>query len=316
MTKKIAFLLFDQFQILDVTGPAQVISSANEMLPKPAYDIKYISPQGGLCRSTCGIHMETQSLCDLNGFDSLIISGGKGSRNACEDPEIIRYVTQQSPKVKRLISICTGAFILSKAGLIDGKRVTTHWAYADRLQRQNPRLAVEPDALFIREGRIITSAGVTAGMDLALSVIEEDQGKEIAREIARMMVIFYRRPGGQSQFSAFQVAQASQNDQFTQLCLEISKNPNRDYRISQLAEQVNMCLRTFMRRFSREIGMPPAKFVEKARLDAARQALEETDLNLDQIAYQSGFHSPEVLRRTFHRHMAISPNEYRARFGG
>ena len=215
-----------------------------------------------------------------------------------------------------MVSICTGAFILSAAGLLDHKRVTTHWAYAERLQKNNPRLLVEPDALYIRQGNITTSAGVTAGMDLALFLIEEDVGKDIAREVARHMVIFYRRPGGQSQFSAFQMTPSAQDDPFHDLCQDIIAHPNRDHRISRLAEEVMMTERTFIRRFSRATGLSPGKFVEKARIDSARRALEGTSLNLDQIAHDSGFHSSEVLRRTFHRHMAISPKEYRQRFGG
>lgn len=314
--KKIAFLLFDQFQILDVTGPAQVLSGANELTSSTrAYHIQYLSLSGGPCRSSCGMNIETEPLCHLAGYDSLIISGGNGSREAARDPDILTFLRQQAPLVRRLISICTGTFLLSAAGLIDHKTVTTHWAYADQLQQENPRLTVNADALYIRQGQIITSAGVTAGMDLALSLVEEDLGRQIATTLARHMVIFYRRPGGQSQFSAFQLAQATQDETFTNLCLTIMKNPGQDYRIGRMAEDAHMTERTFIRHFTREVGLPPGKFVEKARLENARRALEETRLNLDQIAHQCGYSSPEILRRNFHRNMNISPTEYRQRFG-
>ncbi|HEC00608.1 MAG TPA: GlxA family transcriptional regulator [Sphingomonadales bacterium] len=314
--KKIAFLLFDQFQILDVTGPAQVFSCVNEIREQPAYDIHYLSTEGSLCRATCGMAMMTEKIYDLAGYDSLIISGGRGTRAACADRALIAFIKAQSARVRRIISICTGTFLLSEAGLVDGKRVTTHWAYADRLKKQNARLQVIPDALYIRQGKVITSAGVTAGMDLALSLIEEDFGAEMAKEVARQMVIFYRRPGGQSQFSSFQMADMPEDDPLGQLCLHIAAHPKGDYRLSQLAHRMNMTERTFLRHFQRNIGQSPAKFIEKARLDHARRALEETSQNLDQIAHAAGFHSPEVLRRTFHRHLSISPKEYRERFGG
>ena len=313
---KIAFILFDKFQILDVTGPAQVFSSANDLCKTPAYDISYLSIKGGACRATCGMSVETQKITDLSGFDSLVISGGQGSRQAAEDPKLLRLLQQQEPHAQRLVSICTGAFILSAAGLLEGKRVTTHWAYADRLSRKNPNLTVEPDALFIQQGHITTSAGVTAGMDLALHLVKNDLGKDIAKEISRHMVIFYRRPGGQSQFSAFQMSEDASETAFGQLCRDIIDQPNDDYRISRMAARVNMSERTFIRRFTHDMGLPPAKFVEKSRMDNARHALEQTTLNLDQIAHQSGFQSSEVLRRAFHRHMTISPKEYRQRFGG
>ncbi|VAX04418.1 Transcriptional regulator, AraC family [hydrothermal vent metagenome] len=314
--KKIAFILFDQFQILDVSGPAQIFSSVNDIAEKAFYEIDYYTANGGPCRSTCGMIMETRRLREYSSSHSLIISGGQGTKTAAEDPTLIHFLKQEAHKVDRLISICTGAYILSEAGLLDGKRVTTHWAYADQLQKKNPKLSVEPDALYIRQGNVITSAGVTAGMDLALSLIEEDMGKEMAREVARYMVIFYRRPGGQSQFSTFQGIGCEDEDPFAPLCHEIITHPGGDYRISSLAEKTHMTERTFTRRFTQQIGLTPAKFVEKARLDNARRALEETRLNLDQIAHEAGFHSPEVLRRSFQRHMAISPREYRERFGG
>ncbi|WP_417624531.1 GlxA family transcriptional regulator [Paremcibacter congregatus] len=313
--RKIAFLLFDQFQILDVTGPAQVLSSANELAPGGVYDIHYLSLVGGPCRATCGMMIDTEPFRDLTGFDSLIISGGDGSRKAATDPITVQYLKQEAPKLRRLISICTGAFLLAAAGLVDGKTITTHWAYATQLQKKNPRVTVNPDALYIRQGAIITSAGVTAGMDLALALVEEDQGRQAATTIARHLVIFYRRPGGQSQFSAFQIAQETKTKDFADLCLQIMTHPNRDYRIPQMAEDAHMTERTFIRHFTRAVGLSPGKFVEKARLENARRALAETRLNLDQIAHQCGYSSPEILRRNFQRHMAVSPSEYRQRFG-
>jgi transcriptional regulator GlxA family with amidase domain len=220
-----------------------------------------------------------------------------------------------STRVRRLVSICTGAFLLAEAGLLDGLRATTHWAYCDRLAADYPKIDVEPDRIFLRENSISTSGGITSGIDLALSLVEEDWGREIALNTARYMVVFLKRPGGQSQFSGFLVSDATNDADLRALQVWIMENPADDLRVEAPADRVSMSPRNFARVFQMETGITPAKFVEKARIDAARHLLGTRDDRIETVALMAGFGDPERMRRAFIRNLGINPHDYRASFG-
>jgi len=311
--KKIAFICFENFQILDLTGPMQVFESSR-LAGKKYYEIHTLSRAGGLIKCSAGLRVDTQTLQSLENFDSMIIVGGKGTFKACNDSELIQFIKVQTKLVKRTISICTGSFILSKAGLLDGKKATTHWRYLDRLAERNPSIVIEQDSLYIRDKNIITSAGVTAGIDLALSLVEEDISREIAIQIARNLVIYYHRSGGQQQFSEPLKTQSFEDQTFGHLCLNIINHPKHNYTVTSMAESMNMSPRNFSRRFTRAVGISPGKYVEKIRLDTAKTLLENTQYSIENIAQKTGF-SHEVLRRTFLRHFGITPSKHRIHFG-
>jgi transcriptional regulator GlxA family with amidase domain len=210
--------------------------------------------------------------------------------------------------------ICTGVFLLAEAGLLDGRRAVTHWAYCDELARRYPAIRVEPDPIFLRDDRFYTTAGVTAGMDLALALVQDDLGRDVALAIARLLVLFLKRPGGQSQFSAHLAAQLDGDSPIAMLQRWILNHLDTDLTIEALAERVHMSPRNFARHFQREAGAPPGVFVERARLDAARRALEDGEHRLETIARHCGFTSAEILRRLFQRRMGLSPTAYRERF--
>jgi transcriptional regulator GlxA family with amidase domain len=217
-------------------------------------------------------------------------------------------------RVRRLASVCSGSFILAEAGLLDGRRATTHWLGVDLMRERYPRIAVEPDAIFVRDGHIFTSAGVTAGIDLALAMVEEDLGHALALAVARRLVVFLKRPGGQSQFSSHLAAQAKPVGVLKDLPAWILEHLGSDLAVERLAERAGMSPRNFARVFTREMGTTPAKFVERARVDAARRGMEDGGLSLEDIAGRAGFSSAEHMRRTFRRHVRVVPHDYRKRF--
>jgi transcriptional regulator GlxA family with amidase domain len=216
--------------------------------------------------------------------------------------------------VRRLASVCTGAFFLAEAGLLDGRRATTHWAYCERLARRYPRVQVEADTLFVREGRIYTAAGVTAGMDLALAMVEEDHGREVALAVARELVLFLCRPGGQAQFSAQLAVQLAEHEPLRDLQAWILDHPREDLSVEALARRVAMSPRNFARVFTREVGTTPARFVTSVRVETARRLLEETSHDLPAVCDRSGLGSPESMRRAFQRTVGVAPSRYRERF--
>jgi transcriptional regulator GlxA family with amidase domain len=230
------------------------------------------------------------------------------------DPALQDWVRTMAPKVRRLASVCTGAFLLAKSGLLDGRRATSHWDYCDWLARDYPSVNVEPDRIFVRDGSISTSGGVTSGIDMVLSMVEEDWGSEVALLVARYLVVFLKRPGGQSQFSAYLTSEATRPE-LKELQAWIILNLNSDLRVEALAERMCMSPRNFARFFLTETGMTPAKFVEMARIDAARHYLGSTQQTLEVVADKSGFGDPERMRRAFIRQLGVNPQSYRERFG-
>jgi transcriptional regulator GlxA family with amidase domain len=251
----------------------------------------------------------------LTGVDTLLVSGGIGAYAASRNRALQRVLREQNTLARRIASICTGSFILAEAGLLDGKRAVTHWMACGRFAREYPKVRVEPDKIFVRDEHIYSSAGVTAGIDLALALVEEDYGRTISLEVARTLVVFMKRQGGQSQFSSHLCAQVGSEGPLQGLPEWIVENPCSDLSVESLAEKAAMSERNFSRVFTRQIGMPPARFVERVRIDRARSYLENDALTLETVAEKSGFGTAERMRRTFLRHIGVLPGAYRKRFG-
>jgi transcriptional regulator GlxA family with amidase domain len=247
-------------------------------------------------------------------IDTLVVAGGAGTRRAAGDERVIRWVRSAARRSRRVTSVCTGAFVLAQAGLLDGRRATTHWEWCDALARLHPAVAVERDAIFVADGSVYTSAGVTAGMDLALALVEEDLGARAARDVAQQLVIFLRRPGGQSQFSSQLAALPAEHEPLRDLQAWIPANVGADLSVPALAERVAMSPRNFARTFRRETGMTPAAYVESVRVEQARIALEGSQAPVEAIASQCGFGTVETMRRAFHRRLGVGPAAYRSRF--
>ena len=249
----------------------------------------------------------------------MIAPGGSPKGEPVTPPELVAYIARQAPRIRRICSVCTGAFLLAEAGLLDGRRVTTHWNYAERLAADYPAITVDADPIFIRDrrphdGSLWTSAGVTAGMDLALALIEEDAGHKVAVHVARELVMFMKRPGGQSQYSVPLSLQACDDAVFAELHAWMATHLDEDLRVERLAERVSMSARNFARLYAAKTGSTPARTVEMMRLEAARRALEETDLPAKRIAAELGYGDEQNLRRVFQRRFGVGPASYRDRF--
>lgn len=307
--------------ILDVVGPLEILTGSKFFLPEgPApYDVTVVAAEAGPVPTTSGLTIDAQisfvdAIHDIGDIDTLIVSGGHGTASALEDALLLDYVSAAAPFARRIVSICTGAMILAEAGLLDGKRASTHWWWCPILEQRYPQVTVDRDAIFVRDGNVWTSAGVTAGMDLALALVEMDWGHDIALQVARYNVMYMMRPGGQSQFSAHLVAQKAADPTINQVLDYILKNPGDALTVTGLAAMAALSERTFARRFKDETGITPAAYVEASRIQAARVALETTDQSIDQVALQTGFQNAERMRRAFQRHLGVSAGEYRERF--
>lgn len=322
-TRRIAIVAYDGFQLLDVTGPAEVFAKANEFIPELAarpllYEIVVASPTGGTIASSSGLALAGTVPLETLGsdIDTLLISGGPEGpvRRAAEETRLLPWLTGRAPGIRRIASICTGAFLLGAAGLLDGRRATTHWSSTRLLERLLPRTEVVPDAIFVGDGHVFTSAGVTAGIDLALALVEYDCGPPVALRTARELVLYLRRVGGQSQFSSSLAAQAGAGDALQSLLTWIAGNPEADLSVAVLADRAMMSERTFARSFRAETGVTPARYVELVRLDRAKQLLESTRFPLARIAERSGLGSASTLTRSFRKHLGTTPEGYRERF--
>lgn len=318
--RRVVMLAYEGVQILDVTGPLQIFDAAGSAGGTPDYRIELVAPQAGEIVTSCGLRLgvdrtiDSFTTQDFAGIDSFLVAGGQGVHGLLTDPPIIRFVREAFMAARRTASVCTGAFLLAAAGLLDDRNATTHWSYVDDFRRLYPQVRIDADAIFVRDGHIWSSAGVTAGMDLALALVEEDHGREVARTIARRLVMFLMRPGGQSQYSAELAAQAPKSGRIADICAHIISSLDTDLSVSSLARLAVMSERTFTRHFAAEMHMTPAEFVERARLDAARRALADGDHSLEQVAEACGFGCVKRMRRTFLRHISITPGAYRERF--
>ena len=320
--QRVALVAFPDVQVLDVTGPLEVFARTARWLCEhgrrsdAAYTTELLATAPGTITASSGLRLGVdRTLREVRGrLDTLLVAGGIGSRAAMHDEVLLRWLRRTAPRVRRLGSVCTGAFILAEAGLLDGRRATTHWRSCAALARRYPQVAVDPDPIFVRDGNVYTSAGVTAGMDLALALVEEDHGHEVALEVARELVLFLRRPGGQSQFSAQLATQAADREPLRELQTWIADHLDDDLSVPALAARVAMSPRNFARVFTREVGVTPARFVETARLEAARRRLAESRHGVDAVAAQCGFGTAESMRRSFVRHLRVPPTAYRHRF--
>lgn len=307
--RRVVFLVFDDFQALDLVGPYEVFRGAGEYL------CQVVASRPGSVRSDSGLPIGAESgidEVDPRSVDTLVVVGGPGVETACADTRLMRWL-RAAARARRVASVCTGAFLLAAAGLLDGKRVTTHWAFTAQLAREYPRVHVDRDPIFVHDGNIWSSAGVTAGMDLALALVEDDLGRPTALELARYLVLFLRRPGGQTQFSTALWRPQPATDPIRAAVAAIHAEPGARHGIGDLATRSGLSPRHFQRRFTAELGIGPSGYVEQVRIEAAQTALIDGD-PVDAVARRCGFGTAESLRRAFHRRLGVSPSDYRDRF--
>ena len=307
--QRIVFVLFDGLQSLDLTGPLEVFAAAGDR-----YELTTASLDGAPVRTTSGLTIAPDAaLSELRRAPgTLLVPGGEGTR--APDPRLVAWLREHGPRAGRLVAVCSGAFLLAAAGLLDGRRATTHWAYAHLLAEHFPRVEVDPDPIWVRDGDVLTSAGVTAGIDVALALVEEDHGRELALTIARHLVVYLRRPGGQAQFSAQLEAQLAEREPLRELQQWIADHPDADLSVEALAARVAMSPRHLARLFAAEVGVTPGRYVDRVRLETARRLLEESADGVETVARRCGYGTPETMRRAFVRALGVAPVDYRARF--
>ncbi|MFC9292530.1 GlxA family transcriptional regulator [Streptomyces sp. NPDC057011] len=321
--RRVVIVAFPGVELLDVTGPTEVFSVASRVLAEsgqPGYRIQIATEAGGEVATSSGVRLVSDlTLGEVDGrVDTLLVSGAvihTGNRvEAVIDETVTAWLREGEPRARRIGSICAGAHLLADAGLLTGRRATTHWLTAAQLATDHPDIAVDPDPIFIRSGQVWTCAGVTSGMDMALAMVAEDHGQAVALATARMMVMYVKRSGGQSQFSVPLSLQTAPDDPVEELCRWVTEHPREELSTEALAARLNLSPRHFSRTFVRRTGSTPASYVETVRLEAARRLLEETALNLPEIAADSGLGSVKTLHRSFQRRLGTTPAEYRRRF--
>jgi transcriptional regulator GlxA family with amidase domain len=317
--RAIEVLTFPAVQLLDVTGPVQVFATANDLVVGAGgalpYRLRVVTQGEEGVTSSAGVALAAGPLSRrIEALDTLLVAGGEGVEAAATNPVLVDWVRQRATRARRVASVCTGAFLLAAAGVLDGRRAVTHWKDCARLAQRFPAVRVESDPIFVCDGPVWTSAGVTAGIDLALALVEEDLGRSVALAVARHLVVFLKRPGGQAQFSAALALQTA-DDKFGALHDWINKHLASDLSLSVLADQAGMSERSFGRRYAEASGQTPARAIERLRVEAARHLLSESRLPIKRIAQRCGFGSEETMRRSFHRLIDINPQDYRARFG-
>lgn len=314
---RIAILAFPRVQLLDVVGPADVFAEAARQLGDArAYRVQVIGTDATVLKSSSGLRLMADSdvATHRGAIDTLLVAGSPHAEDVASNEALQSWLQRQSRQVRRIASVCSGAFVLAAAGLLDGKKVATHWNSAERLAALYPSTQVDPDAIYVKDGKLYTSAGVTAGMDLALAMVEEDHGRDLALRVAREMVMFLKRPGGQSQYSAHLAAQTAERSVIREVQEHVLANLRSDLSVPALAARVGMSDRNFARVFRSEAGVTPAEFVESARIDAARRRVEESEVPLKKLADDVGYANSEGLRRAFVRRLGVGPSDYRKRF--
>jgi transcriptional regulator GlxA family with amidase domain len=315
--QRVVILAFPGVQPLDVVGPAEVFSTASELNGGDAYRVEVVAKDREpiMTRSSGYGLVPAMTTAQCRGpIDTLVVAGGFGVHEAVEDDALVRWVRSAAGRSRRVASVCSGSFLLARAGLLEGRRATTHWSSCEELARRHPEITVDPDPIFVHDGDVWTSAGVTAGMDLSLALVERDLGRETALEVARWLVLFLQRPGGQAQFSSHLAAQLADRAPLRKLQSWIADNLDEDLRVEALADRAAMSPRNFARSFRREIGLTPAAYVEALRVERARQCLEQDSDPIERVADRCGFGTPETMRRAFARRVGIAPADYRARF--
>ena len=344
--RSITIVAYPEVQSLDVTGPYEVFAIANRMVtsppedsgltvapgrpPETPYRIEIVAPPAadrpgapfGSVRAASGLLLGVDRVLPADGrpraadrrIDTIVVAGGEGTEAAVRDAALVGWLRHTAPHARRVTSVCSGAFLLAVAGLLDGRRATTHWSECDRLAHHFPRVQVDDDPIFVKDGTVYTSAGVTAGMDLALALVEEDLGREIALQVSRWMVMFVQRPGGQSQFSSQLSAQLAERRPVRELQAYIAEHPEADLSVDALAGRLALSPRHFARIFRDEVGATPAQYVEQARVEVARRLLETTDAAVEQVARRAGFGTVDTMQRAFRRQVHVTPTDYRRHF--
>jgi len=309
LTREIAFLVFEDFQILDTTGPLAAFEIAARYRPG-AYRLRIVAAKAGAVRASCGLPVIAEPLAAADACDTLIVAGGEGTRRPATDGTTLDFIRAAATRARRTTSVCSGAYLLALAGVLDGRRATTHWNRSADFRRRFPNVRLEPDRIYVRDGAVWTSAGITAGIDLALALIADDLGEDLAHDVARQLVVYHRRTGGQSQFSALLDLEHA-SEKFAPLLRWAAERLNDKLSVEDLAAEAAMSPRNFARAFQRETGVTPAKAVERLRLDRARADLEDGALSVERIAEASGFGDPERMRRAFLRVYGRPPQDFR-----
>ena len=314
---RIVIATFDAAQILDVTGPLEVFSTASRFIESAAYRTEVVTTRGGPVRASCGLEFASSPLSDVAGtVDTLIVAGGTGMHAATEDEQLLHHVRRLAVGARRVTSVCSGAFVLAAAGLLEGRRATTHWDACELLRDLYEGVTVDADAIYVRDGNVWTSAGVTAGIDLALALVADDHGHSAAATVARRLVVYLQRSGGQAQFSALLAVQAADTEPVRDLLSWLRDHLAADLSVAALARQINLSERQFTRVFKAEVGVTAAGYVEAVRLDSACLLLESTNRTIAQIAKTCGFGTPETMNRTFRRRLNTTPGDHRHHFRG
>jgi transcriptional regulator GlxA family with amidase domain len=316
MTRKVLIVGFPGVQALDLVGPFEVFTAASLAVAadaKEGYQLTVASIDGQPVATETGLTFAAAELPDPSeAIDTLILPGGHGARAGRRDPGLIDWIVAAAPHARRVVSVCTGAFLAAQAGLLDGCRATTHWAYANQLAREFPAVDVDPDPIYVRSSPTVwTAAGVSAGIDLALALVEEDHGTEVAQTVARWLVLHLRRPGGQTQFAAPVWVARAKREPIRAVQDAVESEPGGTHSITELARRAAMSPRHFTRVFTEEVGEAPGAYVERVRTEAARRQLEQTDDTVVAIAARCGFGTAETMRRNFIRRVGVSPDQYR-----
>ncbi|MGF6774038.1 transcriptional regulator GlxA family with amidase domain [Paraburkholderia sp. GAS199] len=313
VTRRVLIFVYEGAQPIDVSGPLQTFDTAGELAIGERYECRVVSSEGGAVRLQSGLTVLTQSPPARARFDTLVIPGGPGVHAARRSPDIVRQVADLARRAERVCSVCTGAFLLAQTGLLNGRKAATHWRACAALSREFPEVHVQPDPIWVQDGRVWTSAGVTAGIDLALAMVEADLGSAVAAQIARRLVVYMRRAGGQAQFSTPLALQSA--DSFGPLFDWLDRNLHRSLKVTDLADEAGMSPRTFIRHFTDRIGMTPGKALEGLRLERAQSLLSGTSMSLSEVARRAGFGREERLRNAFVRQFAVGPAQWRQSFG-
>ena len=315
--RTVVIVTFDTAQILDVTGPLEVFSSASRFLPSARYRTQVVTTQGGPVRASCGLEFASSALADVTGpVDTLMVAGGADMDGAVADTELLAQVRRLATDARRVTSVCSGAFVLAASGLLEGRRATTHWAECGLLDDTYAGVTVDPDAIYVHDGNVWTSAGVTAGIDLALALVADDNGHQAAATVARQLVVYLQRSGGQAQFSSLLAGQAVDSEPVRDLLSWLRDHLTNDLSVAALARQLNLSERQFTRVFKAEVGATAADHVEAVRLESACRLLETTNRSIEQVARTCGFGTPETMNRTFRRRLDTTPGEHRHHFRG
>jgi transcriptional regulator GlxA family with amidase domain len=315
--RQVVMVIYPGLQSLDLVGPTEVLATANRLLSQPEYQLTIAATVAGPVRTSSGLVITADTTLGniRRPLDTLLVVGGTGTMDALADPELVSQVRRLARLSGRVTSVCSGTFLLAEAELLDGRRATTHWEWCSALARLYPDIEVDPDPIYVRDGNVYTSAGVTAGMDMALALVEDDLGRDVALAVARQLVLFLHRPANQAQMSAQLAGQLAERSGLREAQRWIADHPEADLSVAALARRVGMSERNFARCFKAETGITPGRYVERARLEGARRLLEDTDRAVFDVAAACGFGTAETMRRSFLRALGCGPTDYRRRFG-